>query len=329
MPSTPSSTVIGTPPRPLGRHSAAAAMATAPRTPDSIRSNITTGTFAMGNGASPMIPINIPSSVNRSQQSTPMSSGLHSTKSNMLALQLNQHHDDSDFEEVMRQRTKMRREREDQAVAELRTQVSRLEAALAAESRRRVAAVLALQQECTAQLQATEERLVVKMAQDRAASEERLVQIDRRLEALETQWQTDMQRTEQDLNQQTGQLTACIEQLRGAQEQERSSRLQREGKLLQQMEELSLKYEEQWKTERQERLDTAAMLTGRMDDQDRERDELVHDYTDRLRNELTALQMDLQQETVDRLYQDEEIVGALNRYTAQLQKSLSFIVSDV
>jgi hypothetical protein len=95
------------------------------------------------------------------------------------------------------------------------------------------------------------------------------------------------------------------------------------------MEALSLKYEEQWKTERQERLNTCAVLTERMDDQDRQRDELVHDYTDRLRGELNALQNDLQQETVDRLYQDEEIVGALNRYTSQLQKSLSYIVSDV
>jgi DNA integrity scanning protein DisA with diadenylate cyclase activity len=92
---------------------------------------------------------------------------------------------------------------------------------------------------------------------------------------------------------------------------------------------LSLKYEQQWKTERQERLGACSTLTERMDDSEKHREELVHDYTDRLRGELSALQNDLQQETVDRLYQDEEIVGALNRYTAQLQKSLSFIVSDV
>jgi hypothetical protein len=264
----------------------------------------------------------------RSQQSTPSAavSTLHSNKSNILALAVDH---DSDFEEVMRQRTKMRREREDTAVAELRTQVSRLEAALAGESKRRVAAVQALKQECTSQLQATEERLLVKLAEDRKISEARLVATESRLAALEEQWQTDVQRTEQDLDQQAGQLKGSIEKLREEQEQERASRLDREGRLLQQMEALSLKYEEQWKTERQERLNACAMLTGRMDDQDRQRDELVHDYTDRLRGELSALQNDLQQETVDRLYQDEEIVGALNRYTSQLQKSLSYIVSDV
>jgi hypothetical protein len=292
------------------------------RTPDSLRSNKSTG------HANPSAGVTSPSS--RSQQSTPSaaaSSTLHSTKSNILALAAVD--TDSDFEEVMRQRTKMRREREDTAVAELRTQVSRLEAALAGESKRRVAAVQALKQECTSQLQATEERLLVKLAEDRNASEVRLTATESRLAALEAQWQTDIQRTEKDLDQQAGQLKGSIEKLREAQEQERASRLDREGRLLQQMEALSLKYEEQWKTERQERLDTCAVLTGRMDDQDRQRDELVHDYTDRLRGELNALQNDLQQETVDRLYQDEEIVGALNRYTSQLQKSLSYIVSDV
>ena len=289
------------------------------RTPDSVRSHKSTG------NASPSAGVNSP----KSQTSTPSAaaSTLHSNKSNILALAAVDH--DTEFEEVMRQRTKMRREREDTAVAELRTQVSRLEAALAGESKRRVAAVQALKQECTSQLHATEERLLVKLAEDRKVSEVRLMATETRLAALEEQWQTDIQRTERDLDREAGQLKGSIEKLREGQEQERSSRLDREGRLLQQMEALSLKYEEQWKTERQERLDTCAVLTGRMDDQDRQRDELVHDYTDRLRGELNALQNDLQQETVDRLYQDEEIVGALNRYTSQLQKSLSYIVSDV
>jgi hypothetical protein len=293
----------------------------ASRTPDSLRSSSNMST-SPGNASASA------TSARMSQQITPSAaaSNLHSTKSNILALTVDDH---SNFEEVMRQRNKMRREREDTAVAELRTQVSRLEAALACESKRRVAAVQALKQECTSQLQATEERLLVKLAEDRKVSEVRLLAIESRLEALEAQWQADIQRTEQDLDNQAGQLKASIEKLREAQEQERASRLDREGRLLQQMEQLSLKYEEQWKTERQERVDTCAMLTGRMDDQDRQRDELVHDYTDRLRGELSALQNDLQQETVDRLYQDEEIVGALNRYTSQLQKSLSYIVSDV
>jgi hypothetical protein len=291
----------------------------AARTPDSFRSKMSAGNTAGASG---------PTSA-RSQQSTPSAapSTLHSVKSNILALAVD--HDNSDFEEVMRQRTKMRREREDTAVAELRTQVSRLEAALAGESKRRVAAVQALKQECTSQLHATEERLLVKLAEDRKVSEVRLMATESRLEALEAQWQTDLQRTEHDLDQQAGQLKDSIEKLREAQEQERTSRLDREGRLLKQMEELSLKYEQQWKTERQERLGACAMLTERMDDSEQKREELVHDYTDRLRGELSALQNDLQQETVDRLYQDEEIVGALNRYTAQLQKSLSFIVSDV
>lgn len=303
-------TITTTPPSPTGSPLRPSSTVMA-RTPDSLRSNKSTGNAST-----------------RSQQSTPSgaASTLHSTKSNILALAVDR---DSDFEEVMRQRTKMRREREDTAVAELRIQVSRLEAALAGESRRRVAAVQALKQECTSQLRATEERLLVKIAEDRKVSEARLLATESRLAALEAQWQTDIQRTEQDLDQQAGQLKGSIEKLREKQEQERASRLDREGRLLQQMEALSLKYEEQWKTERQERLDACAMLTGRMDDQDRQRDELVHEYTDRLRGELNALQNDLQQETVDRLYQDEEIVGALNRYTSQLQKSLSYIVSDV
>jgi hypothetical protein len=55
------------------------------------------------------------------------------------------------------------------------------------------------------------------------------------------------------------------------------------------MQPLSLKYEEQWKTQTGT-IGYPRYAHGRMDDQDRQRDELEsNDYTDRLRGELNAL----------------------------------------
>lgn len=245
------------------------------------------------------------------------------TSNNVLALPAD------DFEEIMRQRTKMRRQREDAVTAELRTKVGRLEAALAAETKRRVTAIQSLHQDCTAQLQASEERLMSKIDEDRETAAARFGALEERLQVLQEQWQTDLQQTETALVVKSTAVAAQVDDIRAAATREHVNRQQREQTLLQQLEHWSQQTAEQLAQERQERLNQTAILTGRLDDQDRARESMVHEYTNKLRAELTNLQEELQQESAVRQYQDEDIVAALNRYTAQLQTSLSFIASDV
>ena len=102
-------------------------------------------------------------------------------------------------------------------------------------------------------------------------------------------------------------------------------RLQREEQLLQQVDDLSEQYQERWKKERGERKADLRELTERVQVQEDVRDAQVQALEKRFKEALDDVKMQLQVEVKEREEQDHAIVRALNKYTAKVQSSLSFV----
>ena len=233
--------------------------------------------------------------------------------------------DDQAFANLMRERTKQRKEREDQALAHLRVQVRRLEAALAAETKRRVAAVAALQQEAQTAIAQVAEQYQTALAQEGQVANERYLKLEQRVEALEKRWESDVVQVESAIQTKATVWKAALDDVQAQAETERKARLQREGRLMQRIEQVAEDYQEKWKTERHDRVSEMTTLTERVRVQEEARENQVRGLESRIQEALKELDTALQQEIVERQAHDQELVTALNNYTATVQSSLTFV----
>ena len=102
-----------------------------------------------------------------------------------------------DFASLLKSRAQQRKDREDAAVAALRVQVSRLEAALQAETKRRIAVTQQLQTTAAGEWERVE-RTLQQQYQDLAQqADQRWMVLEDRLSALEEKWKTDVLAAEQ------------------------------------------------------------------------------------------------------------------------------------
>jgi len=227
------------------------------------------------------------------------------------------------FAQVIRERTRQRRAQEDAAVSELRVQVTRLEAALAAESKRRVAAVQQIHQQSVTAVAEMEARLETRVQDEMARVHERLSVLEERCQQLEHQWAQDVRGVEdtvQHNSQQLKQQLAALQQSAAAEKQQRASREQR---LRAQMQEISDSYQERWKQERQDRMAAIGTLQETMESVHNSRQSDVATFEGRLTRELEQLKVAMEREHRERHASDEEITDAVNRYVQQLQESLA------
>jgi len=237
-------------------------------------------------------------------------------------------YDDSaaaDFEERIRHYTKVRRERQETTLSELSVKVGRLEAALAAESRRRVSAVRELEKKMKEEVEQVETRISAAVHDNQVHVDERMVALEGRIADLESRWEHDVEDVRIEIDKQADSLKASIADLEEKLTAERIAQERRQGELLGQLKQVSGLYESKWTTERQERLDSANGLNHRLDAQDMVRDEQLRVFEVSITTELRLLEDELRKETEERQLQDEQIVAGLNRYINQVQKSLSYV----
>ena len=233
--------------------------------------------------------------------------------------------DDDDFAQQMRERTKQRKEREDATLAHLRVQVRRLEAALTAETKRRVAAVAAAQTAAATAVQQVSDEWKNIVSQEQTQTAERLLLLEQRIAQLEVAWQQDVRKLHGRIQTSAESCDSKLTALQDETQISTQARLQREEELLQQINDLSAQYQERWKQERAERKTVVQELTERVQLQEQVRDGQVQALEKQFQEALDQVKTDLQVETAEREEQDQAIVAALNKYTAQVQSSLSFV----
>jgi hypothetical protein len=203
-----------------------------------------------------------------------------------------------------------------------------LEDALSAETRRRVDATTQIDDQARQQIYEMEERLRKQLEDDNTTLQARISTVEDRLAELEERWSLDATKQMESIQQKADGFSKSLDQLQQEQEVERKARLRREGSLLQQVEHHAKEFEDRWNAERQDRLDQIAKLEFQLKEREEQREREQASFQQRVDEEIELLRTELDLEIQERQAQDEQIVSALNRYTQQLQESLSILSSD-
>jgi len=206
--------------------------------------------------------------------------------------------------------------------------MGRLEDALAAETKRRVDATTALDEMARTQVHEMEERVRGQLREENEKLQLRLGTLEERVRTLEQNWGIDSNNQIELVNSKAADIGKSMSQIREDQDMERKARLKRESILLQQVEAHSMETEDRWTSERNDRIQRLEELEDQIVQNEARLVLEQKRYEDRIEMELTSLKEELSFEAIERQAQDEEIVAALNRYTQQLQQSLSILSSD-
>ena len=142
---------------------------------------------------------------------------------------------------------------------------------------------------------------------------------------LEGKWEKDSRGQLDAITQKSQDFCSSLEKLKQEQDTERKSRLKREGALLEQIETHYKEFEDRWERERNDRVERIASLEEQVYRQQSKRDQDQASFQQNVQDALSLLQQELDQEIQERKKEDEDIVSALNRYTQQLQQSLSLL----
>lgn len=199
---------------------------------------------------------------------------------------------------------------------------------MAAETKRRVDATTQIDDQARQQIYEMEARLRKQLEEDNAKLQTRISLVEDRLAELEERWSLDATKQMESIQQKSHDFTKYLDQLQHEQETERKARLRREGSLLQQVEHHAKEFEDRWNAERKDRLDQIAKLESQLREREEQREREQASFQRRVEEEIELLRTELDLEVQERQAQDEQIVSALNRYTQQLQESLSILTSD-
>ena len=210
----------------------------------------------------------------------------------------------------------------------MKVQISRLEDALTAETRRRVDATTGIDDQARVQVYEMEERLKKQLEEDNIKLEGRLVKLEQRIEELEHRWGKEAQSQVAAVERKGEEFAKALQKLQEEHDVERKARLRREGSLLQQVENHAKEFEDRWKSERKARIEKVASLEASLAQKEDKRLKEQASFQQRVDEELASLKAEIDVEIQERQVQDEDIVAALNRYTQQLQQSLSILSSD-
>lgn len=236
--------------------------------------------------------------------------------------------DNATFEAKMRKNAKIRREREEYSVAELRVKISKLEQALTAEVQRRVDSTATLEQKTQEQIQKMEARLSKTLADHSSKISQRVDELEERLDALEISHERESEKQTKELQESGSDLRKHIHNLQREVENEKKERLVREARLLQQLESHARNLDEKWRKEQEDRITSIGTLSTTMQTQESNRIAQQSEWHSKISNEMQELQRELAAEIEERQAEDDQIIENMRIYHKQLQKSLSIVNGD-
>lgn len=157
--------------------------------------------------------------------------------------------------------------------------------------------------------------------------EERLISVHQKVDELSKRFEDEKERVPKDMEARGQELLDMVSKFQKELSEERSDRLSREGRILKQMGDHSASITSLIERESQERERQAEELQCQITQNEVERSAKEEGLRNRIQGELSGLRDMIEREGRERKVEDDEIVRALNRYTQQLQSSLSVISS--
>ncbi|CAK4118102.1 unnamed protein product [Aphanomyces euteiches] len=231
------------------------------------------------------------------------------------------------FDDNMRIGTRQRRERDEHRLAEMRAEMTRLEKALNAEIKRRFEMNKSLQAMCEDTVATMTNKFDALLADWMTKVDARLAALADKIQALETQFEYEKVHIPEVIEARTTELTSKLSNFMQAFEEERKRRLDREAEILKRLSDHEQLVADQFSKERRDREVKSTELKESLDTYTKTRLRGDNKFQLVAQQEIVNIQNLLVQESQTREREDDEIIDALNRYTAKLQDSLKLINS--
>jgi len=230
---------------------------------------------------------------------------------------------DGTFEELMKERARIRKEKDEHSIAELRVQMAGMDRSLSTEIKRRIDLNRSAEKSCSAQVSQMEERLS-RIIDDRATLlEERLSAVETKVQELNLRLTEERERIPKDIEKRGEELGRMLKLLQSDLATERRDRLSREGRIAKQVEDHRQFVEQLMEEERAERKQSSDEIRREVARINNSKEREGETFEQMIVRELEELRMAMGQEVQERRVEDDEIVAALNRYTENLQRSLA------
>jgi len=234
---------------------------------------------------------------------------------------------DGSFEQLMKDRAKLRKEKDEHSVAELRVQLASMDRALTQEIKRRIDLNRSLEHQCAERIAGMEARLT-KMVDDRSELvQQRLEDLESKVDELNARFEEEKEKIPRDIERRGKELGDMLGKLQEELGSERRDRLNREGRIMKQISDHGEYVTASIEGEKSERETIVSTLRSRIDAVEKARAAADLRYSETIEAEVQLLREALDREVSERKIEDDEIVEALNRYTEHLQTSLS-VMSD-
>jgi len=221
----------------------------------------------------------------------------------------------------------LRKEKEEHSLAQVTIQLTAAERALTMETQRRIQSTHAVQKSCTQKIQEMERNFERILNERSLRMEERLVSVQQKVEELTNRFEVEKESVPKDMDERGKELKDMLNTFQRELSEERSDRLNREGRILKQMEDNSSTIFGAIENETNQREEIVYGLQSRIEENERQRTQNEQELQSKLQTEMDELKGMIDREEKERQLGDEEIVNALERYTQQLQSSLSVISS--
>lgn len=154
-----------------------------------------------------------------------------------------------------------------------------------------------------------------------------LSQLDTKIKELNDRLEEEKSNIPKDIERKGSELQTMLKSFQEEFVIEKKDRLNREGRILKQMHDYEGYVHSQLQQMQSERDATIFELRQMLEQSENGRKESDEQFQQLIAKELHLLKEEVQQEVNERKLEDDEIVEALNRYTRNLQSSLSVISS--
>lgn len=227
----------------------------------------------------------------------------------------------------MRIGTRQRREKDEHRVAELRVEMGAMEKSLTAEIKRRVEMNKSIQAWCEQEIVQLQEKFEKAIDIRTVEISERLEILSDRITDLNERFEEEKIRIPADIERRGRELAQMLHEFQQEFNVEKSDRLVREARIEKQLDDHEHEVSAQFEAERTERESVYTDLQRIIETNEKSRIKADGKFQNVIKEEIQSLHNQIKIESQVREREDDEIVEALNRYTAKLQSSLTIINS--
>jgi|TARA_B110000003_G_C16516433_1_gene483202 hypothetical protein len=233
----------------------------------------------------------------------------------------------SEFENIMKEGTRQRREQDEQKLLALKVEMGQIEKTLNSEVKRRVEMNKSLQAWCEVQIFDFHSKLEARVLEKVEVLQAQADALVSRIAKLEGDFSIEKERIPREIEERGKILTLQLETFQKMFEKERQSRLEREAVLSKRLTDHEHEVGEQFVVERSAREQKIMVLRDKIESSTRSRNKADERFQKVIKEEYSVLKNQILNESKIREREDDEVVETLTAYTKKLQSSLHIINS--